>query len=338
VRVPPQAPERVLLIQLRRHGDVLLSTPLAADLIRAFPSAVVDYLVGPAYAALLEGIPGLGSALVYDWDRPRSMWGAIRRRRYDWIIDVQSSPRTAVLTRLSGAPLRVGWRMRGWSWAYTHTVPRGSTMYVVRDRQRLLEAVDVPIGPPRARLYLTDDERARGEAQAGALGVAPSRRRAGLLLSAGDSAKEWGVENFGELAALLARSGTIPLVFPGPGDDALVERFREIARDAVIAPQQEIRPFLGLLATCQVFVSADTGPAHMALALDVPTVTIYGPTNPVSWSLGPPTNLTVRSDHVPCIQCGRRVCPIGHDCMTQLSPDRVFELVQRLLSSSARQS
>ena len=329
---PPRPPRRILLIQLRRLGDVLLSTPLLIDLNRAFPAARLDWLVGDAAAPLLDGHPLITERIVYDRTRTAGMWMEIRRRRYDWIVDVQSNPRTALLTRLSGAPVRVGWDVRGWGWVYTHRLTRSRLPeWVVRERQRLLELVGVPVAPNLPTIALTAAERAAGAADAAALGLG-SEPRVGLLMAAGERSKEWSVEQFADLAGRLASEGIAPLVFRDRSDDTKADRLASLESRAVIAPALPLRRFLGLLATCRVFVSSDTGPAHMAAALGVPTVTFFGPSLPASWSPGLPTTIALREEHVPCLGCRLNVCPIGHDCMRDLSPARVASQVHALLA------
>ena len=97
---PPRIsrPRRILVSQLRRLGDVVLTTALLEDLRRAFPDATVDFLIGDRAAPLLEHHPLVSERLIYDRAHPARTWRAVRARRYDWFIDPQSSPRTAPLT------------------------------------------------------------------------------------------------------------------------------------------------------------------------------------------------------------------------------------------------
>src|SRR5918911_278473 len=165
-------PRGILLIQIRYLGDVVLSTALLEDLRCALPGAAMDFLVGETAAPLLLEHPLIRERIVLDVDHPAAMWRRVRARHYDWVIDVQGNLRTAMLTRLSGAPVRVGWRVRAWPLAYTHAPPRGGgPEYVVRERRRLLELVGVPASSAGPRLYLSAEERDRGERDAIAAGA-----------------------------------------------------------------------------------------------------------------------------------------------------------------------
>lgn len=292
----PRPPARVLLIQLRRLGDVLLTTPLLDDLHAAFPTARTDFLVGPAAAPLLEGLALGGERIVYDRDHAWSMARRIRAQQYDWVVDVQSSPRTAMLARLSGARVRVGWKIRGWAWVYTHRLSRRGrpTEYVVRERRRLLELIGVPPLGTRPRLVMTPEERSAGEARLRAAGVTLGASRIGLVLSSGEPTREWRVEGFATVVASVAAAGLQPVIFQNPGDEAKVAQLRSLTSAGIVASIPELREFLGALSTCRALVSGDTGPAHMATAIGVPTVTIYGSQLAAAWNPGLPTSVALQ--------------------------------------------
>jgi ADP-heptose:LPS heptosyltransferase len=326
-------------VQLRRLGDVLLTTPLLADLRRAFPEARIDYLVGPAAAPLVAGNADASEILVYDERHPVREIRRLRARRYDWVIDLQSNPRTAQIALLSGARLRAGWAIRGlWRLAYTHRLPRDGRApeYVPRERQRMLELLGVPIAPARPRLHLTAAERAAGEAALAAAGIRAAAPVVGFTLGAGEPTKEWPPERWAELSRRLRARGVVPLLFEMPGEAERVAAFHAAAGDAVVVRLPELRRFLGALPRADVFVAGDTGPAHMATALDVPTVTLHGPTNPANWSARLPTTVPLRRNDG-CPVCARRggANRPGHDCMTRLDVGDVERAVTALLDRPA---
>lgn len=326
-------PERVLLVQIRRLGDVVLTMPLLDDLRRAFPSARLDFLVGDASAPLLDNHPHLDERVLLDRDHPLRMWNFIRARRYDWIVDVQSSPRTAPIAMMSGARVRIGWDLTGWGWVYTHRLSRSGRPpeYVLRERRRLLELAGITVSDDLPRLYLTAQERAQGEADLIATGAGSVSPRVAFLLSAGERSKEWRLDGFAELAESLSATGIAPVLFQPPGDASIVAGLLALTKSVNVLPILELRRFLGALAGCDAFVSGDTGPAHMARAVGVPTVTIFGPTSPVLWSPALPIAAVVRDERVPCLVCQFNVCPIGHDCMVGVTASMVLARVHEIL-------
>ena len=329
-----RAPRRILLVQIRRLGDTLLTTALLPDLRRAFPDATLDFLTRPALAALLQEHPLVSECVRYDRTRPFGMWSAVRARSYDWIVDSESSPRSALLSLASGAPVRVGWAVRAWGRLYTHRVSRRSGRppeYVVSDRQRLLEAMGVPVAPARPRLYLTAEELAIGRDALRALGAPAGVPWVGLLLSAGSVSKEWPVERFAELADSLAALGVAPVLFHMPGDEPKLARFTAATRAATVAPGADVRQFVRMLAACAAFVSGDTGPAHAATALDVPTVTVFGPSDPRGWSPQLPITAVVRGDTRRCPQCARGARDVAHACMASVEAGTVLARAREYL-------
>ncbi|MGQ0712238.1 MAG: glycosyltransferase family 9 protein [Gemmatimonadaceae bacterium] len=333
---PPRVtqPRRILVTQLRRLGDVVLSTALLPDLRRAFPDAALDFLVGDRAAPLLEHHPLIDARLVYDRLRTLRNWTEVRARRYDWVIDPQSSPRTAPLARVSGARVRVGFGVRGWGWVYTHRLARAGrpTEYVARERQRLLELVGVPIATARTSLALAPEERAAGEAMLQRLGVVSSKPVVAMVLSAGELAKEWPPDHFAALADALDAHGVHPVVFEMPGDAAKVDRAAAQSRSLTRLATPALRDFMGALAACDALVSADTGPAHIATALGVPRVTIFGPEPPAAWApADDPLVIPLRSESAQSLGRVTSDDPRYSSLMAAVTPADVLAAVRRLL-------
>lgn len=332
---PPPAPRRILVIQLRRFGDAVITTALLEDLRRAFPEAGIDFLTTAAIAPLLRGHPFLDECVVYRREHPLRTWSEIRKRGYDWIVDSESSPRSAMLAVAAGSPVRVGWAVTGWRWLYTHRVSRRANrppQYVVLDRQRLLAAVGVPVVPTRPRLTITDEERSQGDAELAASGALPGRPHAGLLLSAGRRSKEWPVERFAELAGSLAGEGVTPVLFEMPGEGEKTSALLRRTAAPVRARVEDARHFLRMLSACQVLISGDTGPVHMATAIGIPTVTIFGPSDPAGWSPQLPITTVVRAETSSCLECRRNASDVAHACMAGVDAGTVLARAREYLN------
>ena len=334
---PPRIahPRQVLVVQLRRLGDVVLTTALLEDLHRAFPHTAVDFLVGDRAAPLLQHHPLIRERLIYDRAHPTRTWRAVRARRYDWIVDPQSSPRTAPLSLASGAPVRAGFGVRGWGWVYTHRLPRAgrAVEYVPRERQRLLEMLGVSVGPARTSLALTADERAAGRAMLAAAGARTDAPIVACVLSAGESAKEWPPSHFAVLADLCAGDRLQVVLFEMPGDAEKASRAADASRHLLRLPVPDLRDFMSALSACDVLVSADTGPAHIATALRVPRVTIFGPEPPAAWA--PPNDpvvVALRSDSARDVGTVPKSDPRAPTLTAEVTPVQVLEGVRTLLA------
>jgi ADP-heptose:LPS heptosyltransferase len=331
-------PRRVLLIQTRHIGDVVVSTALLEQLHAAHPGVTSDWLAAPETAVLLERHPLVAERLEL---RPGALLDVarqIRRRRYDWVVDVQGSWQSALVTRLSAAHVRIGWRGAERGWAYTHRVPRAgadSSVYVVRDRARLLRAAGVPMVEALPRLYLGDEERiwARGVLDE----LAPGRQRAGMLISTRFPHKDWAPEKFAAVARGLAGDGVATVVFRAPGGSAKEDAFQQEAGSAAtFARPVPIRGLMALIAGCDVFISADTGPAHIATALGVPRVTVYGPTPAAGWTPESAFAIAVRDGAARCAACAGKGPDTAHTCLESVTPQMVLAPVRELLRAHER--
>ncbi len=332
--MPPRI-DRVLLIQLRRLGDVLLSTALLDDLHRAFPQASLDMLVSRHAAPLVADHPLIRSRIILEDRGTLGTARLIRASAYDAVVDVQGSMRSAMIARASGAPLRVGWKVRGAPLAYTHALPRGGAPeYVVRRRRRLLELAGIPVGDSLPRITLSAHERLQGEADLRSAGAPPAGRRVAFALVTSSPARDWQIEKFSTLGNALLDGGIAPIVLAAGTPIAVVGRMHALCPRAIIVPaldtnrDREMRRFLGVLANCDVLLSGDTGPAHMADALGVPRVTLYGPTTPDNYAPSLDTIVALRTPGpVVRIRDENRMHGEGHDFFSGVTVNMVMDAI-----------
>ena len=338
----PTRIERILLIQLRRLGDVVLSTALLDDLHRALPNAAIDMLVGRHAAPLVAGHPLLRNRIVLEDLGTLGTARFVRSASYDAVFDIQGSTRTAMITRASGAPLRVGWKVRAAPLAYTHTLARsGAPEYIVRRRRRLLELANIPVGYTLPRLTVTDRERLQGEADLRSAGTPQSGHRVAFALVTSSPARDWPLEKFARLGDALLDRGVTPIVLGAGTPAAIVARMHALCPRAIIVPaldkdrDREMRRFLGVLASCDVLVSGDTGPAHMADALGIPRVTLYGPTTPQNYAPGLETTIALRTPGPAVrIRDENRMHREGHDFFVGVTVDMVLKVIIGLLDNA----
>ncbi|MBK5187819.1 MAG: glycosyltransferase family 9 protein [Gemmatimonadaceae bacterium] len=339
--MPPHI-ERILLIQLRRLGDVVLSTALLDDLHRALPDASIDVLVGSHAAPLLAGHPLIRNRIVLEDRGTLGTARLVRASHYDAVFDIQGSMRTAMITRASGAPLRVGWKVRAAPLAYTRALARGGPPeYVVRRRRRLLELAGIPVGDTLPRLTLSPREVLQGEADLRSAGAPAAGHRVAYALVTSSPARDWPVARFASLGNALIDRGVTVVVLAAGTPPAVVGQMRALCPRAVMVPaldshcDREMRRFLGVIAGCDVLLSGDTGPAHMADALGVPRVTVYGPTTPDNYAPGLDTTVALRTPG-PAIRIRdeNRLHREGHDFFSGVTVDMVLKAIIGLLDNA----
>lgn len=289
------APRRILVIKWGALGDLVASTVALRALRETWPSAHMTALANPLLAqicppgTLVDEILPLGPELLGREKRPGAYRALIRRlrsARFDWAVNLRwNSERSALLARLSGAPVRAGSGPRALAFLYTHRapIPRGR-------RHEFHRHLDIlaPLGIVPARVvpfvYRSPDDLHLGEDLFRAAGL----RRAstvGMHPGASRPSKAWPAERYGELAArLTGRHGLRVLVTWGPGEESLA---REVARrgsgGAVLAPAT---PGVGALAAviggCGLCVCNYSGPMNVAMAVETPLVAL-GSTSPEDW-------------------------------------------------------
>lgn len=331
------APRRILIIQLRRIGDVIFTLPVIGVLRRAFPEARIDFLVERPADALVRLDPHLSETLVYDKDRALRWVAEVRRRRYDWVLDFLANGRSLPLTLCSGAAVKAAFQGR-WArrLAYNHLAQATHNAYLVEQKLDVLRSLGVADTSWRYDIRLPADElRWAGDFLKGA-GADPGRPLVAVAPASRRETRRWLPERFAEVARALLGQGRDVLLLWGPGELGYVE---DIARRTasrgpgriLIPPDTSLLRLAGLIKSAKLVLCVENGPKNLAVALGVPTVNIVGPNNP--WSFNPsgdPAHVLVRAEGLECLGCERNRCPTEHECMAAVTAGMVLKEIERL--------
>jgi heptosyltransferase-1 len=279
---------RVLVVRLGAFGDIIHTLPLAADL-RA-RGHQVGWLAEDRWQGLLAGCPAIDQLLLLPRSAVRrgslttrlaalaASIRAMRAQGYDVAIDGQGLAKSAFLAAASAAPIRVGHApptARELSWLLVRRQVATRAVHVI-DQQRDLACGlgEPPAGPWRFPLPAWAAERAWGRAASAVAGASPWMFNVG----AGWPTKVWPMERQVELVrAVNARAVPLLLLWGSPAERAAAERLRELAGGGLLAPPTTIPQLAGLMAQAAVVISGDTGPLHLAFALGVRCVGLFGP-------------------------------------------------------------
>jgi ADP-heptose:LPS heptosyltransferase len=318
-------PRKILVVQLRRIGDVILSSSAVAALKRKFPGAAIHFLVEPAAVQAVQGLPFIDEVIVYDAKGVFSSLSfalKIRSRGFDLVIDFMGNPRTALLTALSGAAVKAGPAHVFHRWAYSVLMPQSTTtMYAAREKIRML----APLGVPDEETPLPVWPKTPAGKPGNVVALAPASRK---------DTRRWPAASYAELGRLLRdRYGCEIVVLWGPGERTLAEEVvKGIGGGAHLSLEtKSLQDAAEQISRCKLLVSNCAGTKHIAVALGVPTVTVHGSSDPLAWNPSSPRHLTVRLDELPCIGCMRNVCPTQIECLRDLPAARVLEACARLL-------
>ncbi|MCI0450964.1 MAG: glycosyltransferase family 9 protein [Candidatus Latescibacteria bacterium] len=344
--------EWLLAIRLRQLGDVLAALATLRSLKAHRPERRIAYVVEAPYAELMRAFDFIDMLLspprrgTGAW---REFYASLRRLHASAAIDFHGSARSALMACASGAPVRVGFDVRGRRIAYTRVVPRGEFRDGVRVPHTPIEwgmrlAAHVGAAPTEAlppRLAVSDEARARTTDALSAQGIARSdidaRALVGLNPGRPAAVKSWGTTRFVALARRIAESGRRALVLWGPGEE---ETARAIVRDAggaaVLAPATPLAGMPALLDACAALVTIDSGLKHLAVCVRVPTVTVFGATDPREWHMGGPVDAVLWRG-LSCSPCRRTACPFGAPCL-DVPVDVVWAATQRVLGALGREA
>lgn len=338
------APGRVLVIRRRAIGDVLVSLDVLRALREAWPEATIGFVVDRPAAAILEGDALVDELIVYDRRRfSAGPWPSrlahtlgwlrgLRRWRADLVVDLLGTPQTAGWTRWTGAPVRVGLRRRGRTWAYNRYVePESSARFA---GERFLDWVrTLGLDPGAWRAH------APGAVLRAAASIEPAEDARPLVVlnpSATWPAKAWPDRSFAATARALGPACDVRVAW-GPGEEG--------ARDAIVAasggqatalPATTLVELGAWLRRAELVITTDSGPKHLAVAVGTPTLTLFGSTNPAGWQ--PPGEAhRWLTEPIECHPCDLRECPVaGHPCLDALDPLRVAGVAQEMLDRGGR--
>jgi heptosyltransferase-2 len=323
--------ERLLVRAPNWVGDVMLSLPALRDVRRAFPAARLEVLARRWVAGLYRAVPGV-DGVVESAGTLADAWSV--RGRFDLAVLLPNSFASALAVWRAGIPERWGYATDGRGMLLTRRcrVPawvRGrSQVYYYR---AMLDGLGVATeGPADASLACPGEWASRGEAMLGAdgpwIGVNP-----GAFYG---SAKRWPKERFAAAAELLARRLQARVAILGseaerPAGEAIAKQVQAPVR--VLCGETSLPDLVGVLSRLRLLLTNDSGPMHIAAALGVPQVAVFGSTD---WRETAPFSEQARvvREPVECAPCLLRECPIDHRCMTRVGTSRVVEAALELVS------
>jgi lipopolysaccharide heptosyltransferase II len=343
----PEAPRHILVRCPNPVGDAVMATPALRALRRAHPNASIALLGPAANASLLRGVPsfdeyipirgvGLGATLSRVLD--------LRARGFDWAVLLPDSHRVALDTFFAGVPRRVGYArdplrraLLSESLAPPYENGRRMPFSMIERYLRITRLLGCPDAGQSLDLVVDDASRERAAVRLAAHGVAADAPL--LLVTPGASygtSKLWPPEHFARACDEIERRlGLLPVLVAAPNAQE-----QRVARAVAAQLQRRFVPLFespgnledlkALVERAHLVLTNDTGPRHVAVALDRPVIVLMGPTDP-RHTAHLLTRQRVLREEVACSPCGRKTCPIDHRCLTRLSPERAVAAAAELL-------
>ena len=366
---------KILLIKLSAVGDVVHTIPVLNKLRRRYPLAQLDWLVTPAIAELLRHHPAITNIIEFEreaWSKPwrlepfasyLRLASRLRAAAYDLVVDMHGQFRTAALTLATGAPARIGFdrpragvwdasprkfpeqaRKHAWqgaregSWlAYTNHIPVPTLDLHAVDRYLNVGPI---LGLDREPADFSFPIPQSAVSQVETLLAQHGANRAEIVIMAPGTiweTKQWGSEKFAQVAAHFLSKGLAVILIGSQRERVVCEEVAALSPGAIdLAGRTALSELAALIRRSAISVTNDSGPMHLAVALDRPVVSIFGPTDPV-W-IGPyrRANAVLHADLEcsPCYLRRLKHCHHGHACMHNVSAPAVIERAERILSAS----
>ena len=356
---PPPA-ERILVIRLGAMGDVVRTLPAFAELRARYPDAHVAWLVEPRAESALRGQPGLDEVIVFPREEFETHWrerrfvalvrdglrfvGALRRKRFELVLDFHGILKSGVLSWVSGAPVRIGYAApfaREGSAAFANRRARIEPARISRFERNAALVDFLGIGPattPKAALGdgagWPPDAARRARMRA----ALASEDRPVALIHPGTSAetlyKRYPVSAWAAVARALRDDGIACRVSAGSDAEFEIAQAVVVASEGAASlapPTPDLADLAALASGSRLFLGSDSGPLHLASLAGTPVVQVLGPTDPVEnspWAGTPSRSVRVPVGCSPCRRGWRAV-----SCMNVLSPDAVVAAARELLAA-----
>jgi heptosyltransferase-2 len=335
-------------------GDAAMSTPTLRALRRKFADARIVGILRPYVAEVLSGTPWLDERIFFHQRSPdpahraRAVLAAMRAERFDTVVLLTNTFRTAAMAWASGARVRIGYVRYGRGLLLTHKLygPRaGWRRLPVPEIDAYLQvayALGCEFESPRIELATLPADEAAADAVWKKWNLPPGDQVVALNSSgAFGAAKLWPSGHFAELARRIATTkGLAVLVTCGPNERSIAREIAARANHERVVSLADEPISLGLTKACirrsRLLVTTDSGPRFFGVAFGLPVVSLFGPTDP-AWTRTHQPHETCLQHAVPCGPCGQRVCPLAHhECMRQLGVERVFGAVEEKLNVPRR--
>lgn len=346
----PAAFERISIRATNWLGDAVMSLPAIRVIRQVCPRAEIALVARPSVAELYARETSVNSVIpcpaFQTLSERRAFAAGLRKQHFDAAFLLPNSFDAALAAWLARIPERIGYARDGRSWLLTRAIPRPEPGDIPRHERfyylELLRRAGLIEHFPESsaiRLEGIPAARAAGAARLRDLGV----DGAAIGVSPGaayGNAKRWPPERFAEAARPVAKAlGASVLVFGSAAERELCEGVAAGLRGGGVdarnlAGATTLCEFIDLTAACRLYLTNDSGAMHVASALGVPTVAVFGATDDVTTGPTGPLARVVR-EHAECSPCLLRNCPIDHRCMTRVTPERVAAVSLELIDTTA---
>lgn len=344
--------KKILVTRTDRIGDLVLSTPVFSAIRAKYPDVWLSVLSFQENREILDGNPYLNEVILYDKKgSEKGLWGQflfankIRNRDFDVVIHLHSTNRMHVMSWLAGIPKRIGWERKS-AWALTHAISdskKEGQKHEAEYNFELFKSLGVE-KPAILKSFFPVSPKAVSSLESLFRHLEIPADKKWVVVSPGAScpSKRWPAGHFGEAVRQLSQNPSIVFLGIGsPAEKPLIEQVRQAAGEGLFPRFWNLAGLLNLsmlgalLDKSVLLISNDSGPVHIASAVDTPSVSIFGRNqpglSPVRWKPLHP-DAKVLWKNIGCDPCLAHNCPIGFLCLEAILPSEVVASAQEFLS------
>lgn len=344
-KVPLSVHPRNILVRMPNWlGDLVMATPILADLRHHWPEAKITAMCQGALGSIIQEDPHLNA--VFNFEKPKGLRNrvgndivnSLQKEHYDLGILLTNSFSSAWWFWKGNVQNRLGFASHWRSWLLNYPIPfpnERSDQHLVTTYKQLLHPLGIPLSSTDPKLYIAKQEQNAIQEWLFKEGVRKDDLVIGINPGAAyGSAKCWLPDRFKTLAAMLLENPRIKILFFGDkvGTPLVEEICAGLPKRVInLAGKTSLRELMAFIQACNIFLTNDSGPMHVASALGTPLIALFGSTSDVA--TGPYKGGKVIHKHVPCSPCYRRECPIDFRCMKQIEVDEVYRELQRVIDT-----
>lgn len=343
-----QSVRRILVVRLRSIGDTVLTTPTLYALKRFLPHTQLDILLEDWVAPVLEGFECVDNIVTLKRGSTAARAGVarhIRATRYDVAYNLHGGTTATLLTRASGARHRVGYSSYQYGRLHNHLAPSSSSLWgrdkthSVEQQLALVGWTGVPVTDrPPTQMAITDQAVASISARLRAAGLDETRTPFAVIHpAAAFDTKQWATERFARVAEILASRGLAIVAITASTEAHVADRLKKQMTAPVVAfTDLSLPEVTALLSQARLFVGNDSGIAHMAAAVGVPSVVIFGSSNTAHWRPWAKAPAEVVVEEMECQPCHGYFCEKFEqpECIKRVPVERVLGSIDRVLRES----
>jgi lipopolysaccharide heptosyltransferase II len=344
--------KRVLVVRLRSIGDTVLATPSLIALKRFLPDAQIDILLEDWVAPLLDGFDAVDNVIAIGKSSTARLKNAlqIRRNNYDVVFNLHGGTTSTFFTRATGARYRVGYANYQYSFLHNHLLTSATEfwgrerMHSAEQQLALLGFVGLPVeDKPKSRLTVSEDAVNSLEKKSAHRYFEISDLKSQIALihpAAAFQTKQWPTESFAQTAEFLREKGITVVAVASKNEKEVLEDLKNRSAVPIITFNDLTLPEITALASrAKLFIGNDSGIAHIAAAVNTPTVVIFGSSNRDHWRPWTDAPNEIVFEEFKCQPCPGYECKeFGEPkCILQVKADSVFAAIDRVLDGHGRQ-